>query len=311
MTIPQTPSAFPVAETVIDLALVRRLVAEQAPPQWAQLPVSYLATGWDNEVYRLGEQLLVRVPRRALAAQLAQREWLWLGRAATDTGLDLSAPMFVGVPTAEYPWSFSICRYVPGASAAGFSREQRDHYASQLAGYLRNLHVVAPHDAPRSEFRGRPLNELDEVTRERVEQLPVAERNAAQDIWEAGLQAADYEGAARWLHGDPHPHNTVVQSRQSGVELAALVDFGDLCVGDPASDLGMFWLHFSPACRDKALADYGVQENSAVWLRARAWALRYAMLTAPLGDVDPLGKIGRETLNLMLRDDKLQGPRPA
>lgn len=301
MTTAQPLSGFPEAETSIDLALVERLVASQAPKQWVRLPISYLATGWDNEVYRLGERLLVRVPRRALAAQLAERERLWLDRAAADSGLDLSAPLFSGMPTAEYPWSFSICRYVPGVSAAGISRVQRDHYARQFTGYLRSLHAVAPPEAPRSAFRGRPLRELDDATRGRIELLPTAQRPAAQSIWEAGLKAAEYNGPAHWLHGDPHPHNTIVQNGPDGFELAALVDFGDLCAGDPSSDLGMLWLHFSADSRDSALAEYGVLKGSDTWLRSRAWALRYAMLTSPLGPDDPLGRIGLGTLRGLLR----------
>lgn len=300
MTTPQPSSGFPEAETPIDLALVERLIADQAPPQWAQLPVAYLATGWDNEVYRLGETLLIRLPRRTLAAHLAARERLWLARFSTDSGLDLGAPLFTGNPTAEYPWSFSICRYVPGVSAALLTRGERDAYAPGFAAYLRSLHAVAPKDAPRSEFRGRPLHELDDATRERIGMLPGTDRAAARAIWEAGLRAEPYAGPARWLHGDPHPHNTIVRDSGAGHVLAALVDFGDVCAGDPASDLGMLWLHFTDRQRDRALRECGVEPGSPTWLRARGWALRYAMLIAPLGTDDPLGRIGAETLGILL-----------
>lgn len=299
MTFAMHPLAFPEAEVAIDVDLVQWLIAEQAP-QWADKNVYYLATGWDNEVYRLGEQLLIRLPRREVAELLGVRERQWLPRMSKDCGMDLGAPIFVGRSTDRYPLTFSVCRYTPGVSAATITREQRDGYASTLADYLYALHTKAPRDAPRSEFRGGTLMSLDERTRERILSLPDSQQKAAQRIWRSAIQAPDYLGSARWLHGDPHPHNTIVAPADGHYRMEALVDFGDMCAGDPASDLGMLWMHFTEYHRELALLRHGVKHCSPAWLRARGWALRYAMLTAPLGPDDPLGRIGQETLDELL-----------
>ncbi|PQZ98206.1 phosphotransferase [Arthrobacter sp. MYb224] len=301
MTFQEMPvSAMPAAEVSIDRDLVRELILAQAR-QWAGKPLTYLATGWDNEVYRLGEDLLVRLPRRALAEKIGHKERQWLPRLSSDSGLDVGAAVFIGEPTANYPFTFSICRYVPGISAATLGRTQRDAYAPAFIDYLLALHGPAPEDAPRSEFRGCELQAVDRRTREQISQLPATYRRGAQGIWEQSLEAEAYGGPPRWLHGDPHPHNTIVTTVAGRAELSALVDFGDLCAGDPASDLGMLWMHFTEEPREQALQRYSVDRGMSMRLRARGWALRYAMLTAPLGAADPLGKIGRDTLKVLLK----------
>ncbi|MGP9489365.1 aminoglycoside phosphotransferase family protein [Glutamicibacter sp. AOP5-A2-7] len=293
-------SAKPAAEVSIDRALVRELICAQTS-QWSGRTLTYLATGWDNEVYRLGDDLLVRLPRRALAEKIGHKERKWLPRLSSDSGLDVGAPVFIGEPSADYPFTFSICRYVPGISAATLGRRQRDAYAPAFTDYLSVVHGPAPEDAPRSEFRGCELQVVDQRTREQISQLPTTYRRGAQFIWEQSLEADAYGGPPRWLHGDPHPHNTIVTTGGGKAELSALVDFGDLCAGDPASDLGMLWMHFTEPVRDQELRRYAADRGTAMWLRARGWALRYAMLTAPLGTADPLGRIGLDTLNMLLK----------
>ena len=292
------PNGMPPAEVSIDAALVCRLIADQLP-RFAHLAVRYLATGWDNEVYRLGEELLIRLPRRGLAEKLGVREREWLPILSAATGLDVGAPVFSGQPTAEYPFTFSVCTYVSGVSAATLTRAERDDYAVEFTGYLRRLHLPAPADAPRSEFRGLQLQGLDARTRMQIHQLPQSIQGIALRIWDEARGAEAHADEPLWLHGDPHPHNTIAACESGTYTLAGLVDFGDLCAGDPASDLGMFWLHFTPEIRELALGEYGVQTGDPTWRRARGWALRYSMILCGLDASDLLGVIGRETLELI------------
>lgn len=187
---------MPAAEVFIDWGLVHELISTQTR-QWAGKSLTYLATGWDNEVYRLGEDLLVRLPRRALAEKIGRKERKWLPRLSSDSGLDTGAPVFIGEPTADYPFTFSICRYVPGISAATLGRMQRDAYAPAFVDYLLAVHGPAPDDAPRSEFRGCELQVVNQRTREQISQLPVTYRRVAQRIWEKALEADSYGGPPR------------------------------------------------------------------------------------------------------------------
>lgn len=290
---------MPEAEVAIDLGLVRQLIGSQAP-WWAQEEITYLATGWDNEVYRLGADLLIRLPRRQLGETIGHRERQWLPDLVQACGLDIGLPVFVGRPAAGYPFTFSVSPYVPGRSAARIDRNARDAYAPEFARFLRKLHQPAGVLAPSSQFRGGPLPQVDARTREQISQLDAEVQDAAQALWQDALDTDEYAGPAVWLHGDPHPHNTIVTEGAGPQQLVSLVDFGDVCAGDPASDLGMLWMHFSAPLVTEAFSIYGVRTGTPLWRRARGWALRYAMLTAALGPADLLGAVGRESLDLLL-----------
>ena len=295
--------APPAAEVAIDLALVRQLIRAQAP-QWGHEEISYLATGWDNEVYRLGPKLIIRLPRRQLGQILGDKERKWLPRLAVATGVDLGLALFVGKPTAAYPFTFSVYPFVPGRIAAELPRHRRDEYAREFSDLLRSLHQKAEPSAPTSEFRGCPLATLNARTHKQIAALGREAQAPAKTIWEAALAAAPFFGAQVWLHGDPHPQNTIVNHSDPAALSISLIDFGDLCAGDPASDLGMFWMHFSPGGVAEAFAAYGVAEGSSRWVRSRGWALRYALITCGLDKNDPLGRVGRETLEILLAGER-------
>ncbi|WP_418908643.1 aminoglycoside phosphotransferase family protein [Glutamicibacter endophyticus] len=294
---PPAVTRMPAATVQIDHHLASRLLQEQAA-HFAAYELRYVATGWDNVVYRLGEQFLLRLPRRELGEEIGRKERTWLPVLAQDTGLAVGEVLFEGRPTDYYPFTMSITRYVPGRSAATLSREERDCYAPEFSSQLSRLHVPAS-QGPRSAFRGCALASLDERTTEQIAQLNGREQAKAREIWEAGRGAEPFDAAPRWLHGDPHPHNTIATVAAHGGHFVGLVDFGDLCIGDPASDLGMLWLHFSPAVRDVALAALGYEHGGNTWLRARAWALRYTLLIRGLPADDLLGAVGRESFSLL------------
>ncbi|HCJ55685.1 aminoglycoside phosphotransferase family protein [Glutamicibacter arilaitensis] len=293
--------AMPEAEIAIGSDLVRDLISTQAP-QWASEEITYLATGWDNEVFRLGSELIIRLPRRVLGETIGAKERKWLPELASASGLEIGVPLFEGKPTSDYPFTFSICPFAYGSSAAEMKRRQRDAYAKEFSGLLKMLHQPAQPDAPASEFRGCPLDTVDARTRLQITQLATELQAPASKLWDEALAAEVYAGQPVWLHGDPHPHNTIVDDSGSQDSTVTLVDFGDLCIGDPASDLGMFWMHFSPAGISEAFDQYGAEPYSPIWRRSRGWGLRYAMLTAGLGPSDLLGIVGRETLGILLAD---------
>lgn len=291
---------LPAAEVAITRSLVRELLQEQVP-QWAGWDLSYVATGWDNEVYRLGDELLIRLPRRKMGEATGRNERQWLPKLVRETGQDVASIVFAGQPNAAYPFTFSVVKYVPGQSAARIGRPLRDGYAPEMATYFRLLHQPATDPRPVSDYRGCPLQTLDIKTRGEISLLASGQRAAAIEVWRAAVEAPVHEGPPLWLHGDPHPHNTIIEQHGREIRLAALVDFGDLCTGDPASDLGAAWMHFTVSGTESFMAHYGVLEGSPLWLRARGWALRYAILTSGLAEQDPLGIVGRETLELLLR----------
>lgn len=262
------PVGMPAAEHPIDEGLVRALLAEQHP-DLAGLPLRAVDAGWDNALFRLGDELAVRLPRRAVAADLIVNEQRWLPQLAGRLPLPIPAPCRSGAPARGYPWRWSVQPWLPGEPAD--LRPPAPGEAAPLAAFLRALHTPAPADAPHNPVRGGPLSERAPYTEQRLRR--VAERTSLvtarlRGLWAAAL-AAPVDGPPTWLHGDLHPGNLLV----AGGAISAVIDWGDITAGDRATDLAAIWMLFDdPAARRAALAAYG--ELSAHTLaRARGWAL--------------------------------------
>ncbi|GAA4373367.1 aminoglycoside phosphotransferase family protein [Paeniglutamicibacter cryotolerans] len=236
----------PAADVDTGPGVVRELLAEQHPDLSGR-ELEFAGDGWDNAVYRLGEELAVRLPRRANAHSLLLNELRWLPFLAPRLPLPVPGALWQGRPSAGYPYHWAIVPWFEGVSAASVPALGRDAYAVDLARFLRALHVPAPADAPFNPVRGVPLATRDEAVRGRLGSGLLPDAAALEAIWDDSLAATKHAGPALWLHGDLHPHNLLVDSSFTGARITAVIDFGDLTAGDPASDLAAAWLHFHPA----------------------------------------------------------------
>jgi aminoglycoside phosphotransferase (APT) family kinase protein len=226
---------MPTAEVHICVDLVRRLLAAQQP-DLADLPVEVLANGWDNLSFRLGDGLVIRLPRRALAAGLVLHEQRWLPVLAPRLPLPVPAPVRVGLASADYPWPWSIVPFLPGRSAAVQPPASLGDAAVSLGRFLGALHAPAAPDAPVNSYRGVALAARSQAVTARMGQLDgVIDRAAAITVWEAAVAAPGWERVPVWLHGDLHPANILVHEGR----VSAVIDFGDITSGDPAGDLSV------------------------------------------------------------------------
>jgi aminoglycoside phosphotransferase (APT) family kinase protein len=258
----------PLAEFPIDEPLARALLREQHP-DLADEPLRFVASGWDNVIYRLGEEYAVRLPRRALGASLVEKEQRWMPEFALRLTVAIPAPVRVGVPSADFPWHWSITRWLDGDLAQAGSSAG---LISDLALFIRQLHIPAPDDAPRSPVRGVSLARRDEVIRARLASEPIPRRADIVDLWSRCVAAEPWSGTPLWLHGDLHPSNILTASGH----LTAVLDFGDLAAGDPATDLAVAWLLFDGSERKAFRSELDYDE--ATWLRAAGWAIIFASL---------------------------------
>lgn len=297
----------PNADVSIDSDLVRALLSAQHP-ELAGLELRFADDGWDNAVYRLGPDLAVRLPRRASAHSLLLNELRWLPFLAPRLPVQVPVPARGGKPGEGYPYHWAIMPWFDGVSAASTGPDTRDGYAAELAAFFRALHVPAPADAPKNPVRGVPLKDRDAVVRERLAASGLPEREALLALWSRGLDAPTHLGPRLWVHGDPHPHNVIIYGPNADGRgnpahgLRAVIDFGDLTAGDPASDLAVCWLHFTAAGREKfraALAGHALY-SPGTWVRARAWAVNYAVLMAGLPQGDPLHDVGVHGIEQLL-----------
>jgi aminoglycoside phosphotransferase (APT) family kinase protein len=264
---------MPAPESEVDITaeLVTRLVSEQHPELAGA--VRFAGHGWDCDLFRLGEERAVRLPRRFEGEQPLRNEQRWLSELAPAVPVPIPVPIAVGRPADGYPWVWSIIPWFEGVPADAVSTVSRDRSASQLGGIVAALHDPAPHDAPVSTYRGVPLRERDDHVRQRVERLG-ATADGALEVWDAALLARPHAGRS-WTHGDLHPANLLLQLDGSDGRIAALIDFGDLSGGDPAVDLAAAWLFFSPSGRVqfREAAERARDYDADAWVRARGWAV--------------------------------------
>jgi len=287
----------PPAEVSIDAELVALLVASQHPALAG--PVSELSSGWDNELYRLGDDYVVRMPRRALAVPLIAHEQRWLPALQKLVSVPIPVPVAVGRPGNDYPWPWSITRWIPGEPVAHLPIAARGGLVELLADFVSELHVPADAEAPVNPVRGTPLAARDAAVRERIGSGSTPRAADLTRLWERALAAPVYAGPPIWMHGDLHPINVLATGAGA---LAAVIDFGDLGQGDPACDLAAAWLFFDAPQRERFRARVGTAgpHDDATWVRALGWAVAEATaflqntVDAPV--LDAIGHHGIEQL---------------
>jgi aminoglycoside phosphotransferase (APT) family kinase protein len=269
---------WPEAEVVLSESLVRSLLEEQHP-DLARRPLTLIDEGFDNESWRLGNDHLVRLPRRAVAAQLLLNEQRWLPVLASRLPLAVPVPLRVGTSSADYPWPWSIVPWLEGTAAHRAPPERPRDAARALGAFLRALHTTAANDAPVNAWRSVALIERQTTFLERLASLShTVDIDAARRVWESALAAPAWGERPVWLHGDLHPANLLTR----GGDLSAVIDFGDLCGGDPATDLAGAWMLLpEPVMTSFANAYGGIGE--ALEKRALGWAVLFALMHLEIG----------------------------
>ncbi len=264
-------------ERDIDVALVELLVARQFP-EFSDLPVKqFPSSGTSNSIFRLGEDMAVRLPRIEASAAEVDKEHLWLSTLAPLLPVPIPIPLAKGSPGEGYPWRWSIYRWMEGDAAT--KRRQLDGYgaARDLGRFVAALQRIDPSDAPtpgeRTWLRGMPLTNLDPPIRwalaELVGKLDV---RAAERAWDAALRAPSWDDPPVWFHGDLLPGNLLVNHGR----LSAVIDWGCLGAGDPACDMLPAWSCLSAGTRDVFRSELDVDDGT--WVRGRGWALYVALV---------------------------------
>jgi len=268
----------PTDTDLIDEARVRALLAEQFP-EWSDLPVRPVAQpGWDNRSFRVGDELVARLPSAAAYSAQVQREHRWLPYLRPHLPLEVPQPVAVGQPGQGFPWSWSIYRWIDGDTAADLSPISPIQFAEDLGGFLFALHRVpalgGPEPGQSNFYRGAPLTIYDRQFRQGIKLLSAQFNQAgALAVWEAAL-ATRWTAAPVWVHGDFALGNLIVRQGR----LAAVIDFGQLCVGDPACDVAIAWTYLRTDARSAFRRSLGLDPGT--WQRGRAWALWKAVIVA-------------------------------
>ena len=279
----------PAADVDIDVGLVRALLLAQHP-DLAELPLSQPVEGWDNMMFRLGDHLAVRLPRRALAARLGETEWEWLPRIGRNVTFPVPVPRRLGEPGSGYPWGWSVVPWLPGDLA--FDAPLTEAGARDLGQAIAQIQHTSATDAPVNPYRSGSLGDVAERFDARMRALEAdgdvapQQAEALRSVFTAG--AATEEPDRTWGHLDLHGANVLTQ----GGRLAGILDWGDAAEADPATDLGQACVLVGTIHADTLLGAYGTadgplrvgpgsEERQRVAARAVAYAITLASMEEP------------------------------
>lgn len=264
-------------DLTIDQELVRSLLADQHP-DLAGLEIREVDGGWDNVMWRLGDELAVRMPRFGRASGSLRSEQRWLPALAPHLPLPVPTPVRVGEPSALFPEPWTVTRWVAGVPA-DHEPISRPDAAESLASFLRALHHPAPPEVPASPTHGGPLERHANGIEDWLAVLPAGDRaTAARRLWQDAVGAPEWDRAPSWVHGDLHPANVVVTDGT----LSGVIDFGELSAGDPAADVAAAWVLLPAGSAPRFLDAYG-EADDAMIRRARGWAVLRALVLIRIG----------------------------
>jgi aminoglycoside phosphotransferase (APT) family kinase protein len=263
-------------EVEVDEELVRRLVATQMP-DLADLPLTLVGPwGTDNAVWRLGDDLVVRLPRIRWATGQIEDEATWLPRLAPYLPVAVPEPVAVGEPGHGYPYPWAVHRWLPGEAATLERIDDPVTFALDLAEVVRALRAMPTDGAPAARGRARPLAEYDSSTRRAIAGAGhLIDATAAAAVWEEALAAPVHDGPAVWVQGDLEGNCLVRDGRLSGI-----VDWGSACAGDPAVDVQVVWSPLFTEASRRAFLD-ALDVDDATLARSRGAAVHQACAALP------------------------------
>ncbi len=280
------------AEIEITEGLVRDLLRDHHP-DLTDHPIRLGARGWDNQLWRLGDDLAVRLPWATQSADtLLRKEHAWLPALAPHLPLQIPVPQRLGEPSERFPRPWIVTTWVPGEPADRAPATRAAEAADTLAAFLTALHRPAPTGAPAGRDRGGPLPDHAEGFAKGLAAATelglIPDPDAVRAVWADAAAASDWAGPALWLHGDLHPANVLTADGT----FCGVIDFGDLFAADPAWDLAAPWMLLPDGAADRFYKAYQPTPDGATLRRARGWAVLRALACILIGHAGVHGRPG-------------------
>jgi aminoglycoside phosphotransferase (APT) family kinase protein len=280
------------AELEITADLIRDLLRDQHP-DLADRPLTLGARGWDNQLWRLGDDLAVRLPWATETADaLLLKEYTWLPALAPHLPLPVPVPQRLGEPSQRFPRPWIVTTWVPGTPADRAPATRGAETAEALASFLTALHRPAPAGVPAGRGRGGPLAKGTERFAQLLGEAEglglVPDPGAVRAVWDDAVAAPAWDGPPIWLHGDLHPANLLTV----GGTYCGVIDFGDMCAGDPACDLAAAWILLPDGAAGRFHQAYRRTADAATLRRARGCAIMRAIVGILIGDAGDHGRPG-------------------
>ena len=253
------------------IKIVREVIDKQFP-HFSHLKITDVEVqGRDNRTYRLGDEMLVRMPSGPDYALQVEKEQGLLPQLAERLSIPIPTPIAIGHPSEIYPYHFSIYRWLPGKSInlVNLTDVEKEELAYDLAKFLKELQRIKdiPHIPPGNGKRGDHVSVYDSGARQQIAQLGhIIDGEKSLALWERAC-STKWTNDPVWLHGDLAIGNILVDNGR----LSAVIDFGCTATGDSACDLVIAWTYFSGKSREIFISEMDLDHDS--WLRGRGWAL--------------------------------------
>lgn len=268
--------------TEVGPELIRDLLRDQHP-DLAELPLREVDGGWGNQMWRLGENLAVRVQRMNATTESQLLERRWLPQLAPRLPLLIPVPVREGAPSEAVPKIWTVVTWIPGLPLDRTMITRADDAAEALGGFLEALHRPAPADAPKDTV-GRAAHPKDCV--DGFEYFFTALDSAAFDgkgervreVWDDATVAPTWGGPGVWVHGDLHPANVVVNDGS----ISGVVDFEGVHAGDPAADVAAAWVLLPDGAAGRFFDVYAAADDAMV-RRARGHAVLKSLFLMLMG----------------------------
>jgi len=260
-------------EIEVDDSTVRALLVEQFP-HWADLPLQRIPdSGTDSAIYRLGEDMGLRLPRIQSAVGQIDKECRWLGRLADHLPVPVPVPIGRGEPGPGYSYPWLVYPWLRGTSVDRTAPETL--LVADVASFVLALQAIPTDGAPPPGRRGGPLAPLDREVEWAIGNLEgMIDTARAREVWQAALLAETPSGNQAWVHGDLLPGNIVAADGR----LAGIIDWSATGVGDPACDAMFAWA-LGP--QDRAIYRRLLGFDDATWARARGWVVEQTAMYIP------------------------------
>ncbi|MFF7048619.1 aminoglycoside phosphotransferase family protein [Streptomyces griseorubiginosus] len=297
-----SPTKMHADELDIDTELVRGLITDQFP-RWGELPVSRVeSAGTDNAMFRLGDDMVVRLPRLPGGGHQVELEHRWLPLLASRLPLAVPEPLAKGEPGRGYGLPWGVYRWLDGDNAYDSPLTELTDAAVELGRFLTALRAVDATGGPAS-YRPGPLHLFDDGTRQAIQDLGAAgllNVDRATALADEAGRLPGWDGAPVWLHADLLPGNLLTVDGR----LTAVIDFGCLGVGEPTADTLPAWTVFTGESR--RLFREAAEFDDATWERGRAWALCWGVGAVHYyrGGKNPvLAEVGQRAIDEALAGD--------
>jgi aminoglycoside phosphotransferase (APT) family kinase protein len=279
--------------------MVRELLDRQFP-QWADRPITEgPSAGAGNALFRLGDDLVVRLPLHLGSAAAVDMELTWLPWLASQLPLAVPIPVAAGAPDEAFPRPWAVFRWLRGTGLDTYADVDLVGVAVHLGRFvaaLRNIEVVG---VPAS-LRPHPLQGDGSEVHSDIRALAaegVVDEALATAVWNSALAPPSCHRPA-WIHGDLFPMNLLADRGA----LSAVIDFDLMGAGDSAVDMVPAWTLLTAETRPLFREASGVDDDT--WIRGRGWALKAgldAVRRYGVGD-HPRGAMGQRSLSQIIAD---------